>query len=830
MVGFRRRRTDHYLLIHAWERVSQAQEYRPLWDNPSQDNVPSASPSTINLIDVIEAGMWLQRAVSDKGADANTLNRLVEYLSQAADLKNKKSYEWSPSHRIAAAYMLWPYHAARYYNYLTADKQDRIESRVVLCDLQEFLYNNMRGLLDLMRLWFGSTSDENSREYFVAERQSWRPRTLTENFPDLCAVDLLALHMIDISRARPLVRRAIENIQKLSLKSDIKVAEDVGPEITEAFRALRVTQMTVFYSPNPLELADHEEIPLYELVDRTGDKDPIPAKLIPFDTDGILAKNFRKLATFIYSTSVKDEHLYPKFIKQRDATINALSHATSFISDGATTNFFLSNEPPARKGRNVNKGQDNNSNGDENGLDDERVWPIWYRKALDVTEIDGTPQDWSNWDYWWEYIDGEKLLKLLFPGPVERLHENHHKSAYWDHLVAEKKEFCDQQIDIPPQCPTGEEYRFGYLMELLLRREPQTRTSFFFALAQTYEEKTPRLYHFVGGTFLGLEFPGVPFSEERFQAVAAHVRGLVMAVAHYTTTHALQTERRDREEQRRNFGERVLWVNRLLRGTDKKGPLRRNGYLLFATPVGRGDITDHDYDTTTGVGWRYSRAQIKRVVNTARHLKKLSRGVQPSARCSNTWKALFYLGGEANTHNTLANFLNAWKGSLKRNQVKLHLADREVSCGECFRDVLNYLLNEIYAPLADKIEIELPLTLPSRPGIRFLIALCRFVVNVQSRTAAEYASITRLAFGPQSVTIDFDKPTLLQNIWEKMDQAEPSFQHTSGILHALKKSLVYQKVDPKRKWQEFLNSPTFACPLEMERDNDNCTLNLRWGK
>ncbi|MDT4953703.1 MAG: hypothetical protein QOJ02_1841 [Acidobacteriota bacterium] len=826
MVDFRRRRTDHHLLTHTWKRVSQAQEYNPQWDHASPDNRSAVSPSTANLIDVIEAGMWLQRVVSDKGADAATLNRLVDFLSKAANLedknlieKDKNPYEWSSNRRIAAAYLLWPYHAARYYNYLTVDKEARLESRAALCDIQELLYYNMRGLLDLMRLWFGSTSDENSRKYFEdsekspkGERQSWRPRTLTTHIPDLCAIDLLAIHMIDISRARPLVRRAIENIQKLSLNSNIELAEDVGQVVREAFRALCVTQMTVFYYPNPSEVADQEDIPLYELVYRTGDKDPIPAKLIPFDMDEILAKNFRKLATFIYST--RDEQLYPKFIKQRDATINELGNATSFISDGATTNFFLSNEPPAQ-------------NGDENG---DRIWPIWYSKTLNDAEIDGDPQDWSNWDYWWQQIDSEKLRELLFPGPAgeTQLHENDHMSAYWDNVVANKEEFFES-INIPPQCPTGAEFRFGYLMELLLRREPQTRTSFFFALAQTYGRETPRLCHFVGGTFLGLEFPGVPFSEERFKAVAAHVRGLVMAVAHYTTTHAVKIERLFKDEQRRNFRERVESVVRLLRGTDKEAALDRKGHLLFATPVTGG--RDHDYYPLTGVGWYPSRAQIKSVFNTARHLQQLPQTAQPAASCGHTWKALLYLGGDADKHDTLQKFLDDWRENPETNRdvnSPSRMADRDVACSGCFQDVLKFLLNEIYAPLADKIEIKVPITFPSRPGIRFLIALCRFIVSVQSRTAAEYASITRLVFHPRSVRIYFDKPTLLKNVWEKRGRVHTSFEHTAGIVNALEKSLPIQKTDSNEEWQEFLTSPDFAYPFKMHRHNKDSILHLWW--
>jgi hypothetical protein len=398
--------------------------------------------------------------------------------------------------------------------------------------------------------------------------------------------------------------------------------------------------------------------------------------------------------------------------------------------------------------------------------------------------------------------------------------------------------FDDDDIAIPVEPPSGKP-SFGYLMELLLRREEETRTSFFFALAQTFGRDNPRLYQFVGGTLLGLERAGVPFSKERFQAIAARMRGLVMAVAHYTTTYALKFERGLVDKERSDFNKRVNLIKDLLRGSDfvgrrsrrTPGRFPRGEHLLFATPIRGRNITDHDHLPKQGIGWHPSRHQIKEVFSTAEHLQQSS--AAPNS-CANTWKALFYLGGWAGVHNTLEKFLEGYEELRKKDErLNLGAADRGVACEQCFRDALEFLLDTAYTELASRIEItQRSFRLPSRPGIRFLIVLCRFILDVHSRATPENTSITRIEFQPTSVVMDFDKPQLLQNIWERKERSEANVDHTIGIFKLLEQGIVEPRREAYKKnsWAGFLNDEKFASPLTLENQNDSLRLVVRWDK
>ncbi|HMG73259.1 MAG TPA: hypothetical protein VK582_07130 [Pyrinomonadaceae bacterium] len=824
-----KRATDLFEVIHTWEIISQADCY---YAGDESTAAALAEPTDDQILaTIVEKGMWLQRAVT---AHWPVASELAGALSIHADLDNRLSadshpeslYADSSRQRIAAAYLLWPYHSARYYGYSAVEPEERLESRTALCQIQGILYNNIRGVMDVLRLWFQSTSDTTTRE-FVAKpdkRREWRPSELTEHVPDLCAVDHLVEHLLELIKARPLIRKAIEDIQALSVRD--QSATEVSTAVMRAFKEVRIAQMTVFYHPNPMEVKDRDEIPLYELVHETRDMDPIPAQLIPFEDaqDAKLARNFRKLASTIYS--IRDKKRFPNFSAHRYSTISRLNDTTSFISDGAITNYFLSTKPPVQ----VLVGN-GGSNGE--GSESPSLWPLWYKQALGDFDFDKELPDWSD-HFWWSSIGRDELRQLLFPGPIaaDQLHQNDHMSSYWDELAATKHRFLER-IEIPDEHPTGEP-TFGYLMELLLRRERKTRTSFFFALAQTYE-KQGRLCQFVGGTFLGLELPGVPFSKERFEAIAARVRGLVMAVAHYTTTHAYKTIRLQAAEERGNFGQRVELICRLLKGDDKK--FHRNGYLLFASPTGDADDegddqTDHDYKPQLQLGWKPSRYQIKSVFMTANHLSQLPKTSRFSPLdCNNSWKALFYLGGTANIHHKLRSFRDHWAEYQKESpdRRRSELADRTMQCEGCFRATLEFLISqETYNGLQEKIIIKLPIRLPTRPGIRFLIALARFIVDVQSQASPENTQITGIEFSPASVVIDFDKPKLLQTVWEKKESGVPNFVHTTGIFMQLENSRITHVRGERDRWGKFLNSTEFAAPLIMEAENDWHRLAIRW--
>lgn len=813
--GFGKRYADRFRVTHSWERIQGQDCYVP------KEAITAALPERLEdqtFAIITEKGLWLQRAVTDRWP---ICDELAKALSSHADFSNC-CYSDSTRERIAAAYMLWPYHSARYYGYLETDTQARLDSRTALCQIQGILYNNIRATMDVLRHWFHSYSDKDTIEYVAdpEKRSTWRAAALTDYIPDLCAVDQLVQHLMSLIRARPLVRKAIETIQALSVK-DLDPA-DVAKAVLGAFKEVQIAQMTVFYHPNPMALGNRDDIPLYELVHETRDMDPIPAKLIPFEGEGDerLAQNFRKLASTIYSVQNKKE--FPSFSAHRNSTINRLNDTTSFISDGEITKYFLSTKPPV--GIPTENGTPN-GDGPNPGL-----WPLWYKQALSEFDFDKGLRDWSD-QFWWSPVGSDELEKALFPGPggAVDLHKNDHRSAYWDQLALTSQTFVEK-IQIPVEHPTDEPSFFGYLMELLLRREAKTRTSFFFALAQTYERRG-RLCQFVGGTFLGLELPGVPFSKERFEAIASRVRGLVMAVAHYTTTHAYKTTRLQAVQERKNFDQRVALIVLLLKGDERDKRFKRSGHLLFATPIGNRQTTDHDYKPQDGIGWRPSLSQIKFVFQGARHLSELPKTSRPRSGCYATWKALFYLGGTADVHNRLSAFLNHWPAYQRASAGRevTNMADRAVACKECFEAALEFLLSEDwYAHLKPEVKIETPIKLPTRPGIRFLIALCRFILDVESQASSENTQIEGLQFLPSSVIIDFDKAKLLETVFTKKQHYIPNFNHTTGIFMNLEILNAVQVKNERDNWGRFLNNPDFRSHLNMQPENDWRRLVISW--
>lgn len=815
-----RRLADRILIIPTWQRVCSEFSYVPS-PKPSLHDTFGGHNFARTFATILYEGLWLQRAVAEKLPVAK---ELATNLSAYADLKSN-NYEDSRRERVGAAFLLWSFHSARYYGYLKATKAERLKSRQSLCDIQAILYNNVRTFLDNLRLWFDCYDDLDLRCYVTDRmmRARWRPEKLTQHTPDLCAADCLVDHLLEVMKAKPLVRRAIQGIQDLSVGRT--TAGDPCAAVLQAFTELRVSQMTVFYHPNPVDVKEADELPLYELVHEMRDTDDVPEKLIPFDNDPKLARNFRKLANTIYTAS--DENQFPNFLYHRRRTIDQINETTSFISDGSISNHFLTTKPPVKLS--VNGDPDSNSSAKLQSL-----WPLWYSHALTDIDPEVALPDWSN-EFWWSNISREQLKESLFPGPQTHgsdLHKNDHLSAYWDNLVYENQQFLDR-IEIPEQHPTGNP-SFGYLMELLLRREKETRTSFFFALAQTYDSQKPRLCQFVGGTFLGLERPGIPFAPARFEALAARVRGLVMAVAHFSTTQALKLKRIERAKKRGSFNLRVDTIIELLKG---EGQFDRSSYLLFASPDANvPNTTDHDYFPRTAVGWKPSRYQIKSVFETASHLIELS-ATSPfgGATCSDTWKALLYLGGTVNIHNKLSRFLRNWaryQGQSAEGRPS-DMADRAVVCDKCFRAALEFLLSrEIYQDLSDKIQVsDEPIILPTRPGIRFLIALCRFIVDIQSQASPENTNITGITFTPYSVLIDFDKPKLLKAIWAKHGMREPNLIHTTGIFESLRRSEILDLPQYKKdKWDDFLTSETFARLLTLEPDSQWQQLIMGWAQ
>jgi hypothetical protein len=74
--------------------------------------------------------------------------------------------------------------------------------------------------------------------------------------------------------------------------------------------------------------------------------------------------------------------------------------------------------------------------------------------------------------------------------------------------------------------------------------------------------------------------------------------------------------------------------------------------------------------------------------------------------------------------------------SLRSNPLQMAecLSTHEILCSQCFRQVLDYLLNSGGGPCPPiVIDVEIPadgILLPSRPGIRFVLALCDLVRTI----------------------------------------------------------------------------------------------------
>jgi hypothetical protein len=820
-----RRLADRILIIPTWQRVCNEVSYIPSPETSIQDTFGGHN-YVRTFATILYQGLWLQRAVAERLSIAESL---AEELTEYSDFGNT-TYEDSNRERVGAAFLLWPFYSAKYYGYLGVSKTERLKSRRALCDIQAILYNNVRPLLDILRLWF-DCYDDSDLGAFVKHplvRSSWRPAKLTQNSPDLCAVDFLVEHLLEVMKARPLVRKAIESVQEISLNSDVDRSEEVRKavhqacaDVSAAFKTLRLSQMTVFYNPEPSKVGT-DEIPLRELVHGTKE-DPIPSMLIPFEGEPTLVKNFRQLASNIYSDSAKSRQSYPSFFQHRKAVINLLKAeaaassfakgATRFFSDGQTTSSFLSSEPPRRK-----PAASSSSNGNsQNGQDE--LWPIWYSKSLGEIDMAGDFPDWSDWDFWWQPVDDKELGRRLFQSAdgETQLHQNHHKSAYWDELA--RTGTLLRTIKIPKQRPTSAP-QFGHLMELLLRRESETRTSFFFALAQTYEENNARLCHFVGGTFLGLERPGIPFSEERFRALAARIRGLVMAVGHYTATHAVKSERKEELLGKNDFSKRLDKVVSLMRGKD--APYNRQGDLLFASRAERGKPgSDHNLSS-----WRPSRQQIKQTFHDAAHLQPPTDDRAIPAKCDRTWKGLFYLGGDSELHFTLRKFWDDVEDALTGEGHGM--SHRKIACEACFKVVCKFLIGRKFN-VEEGLVVQTPFRLPSRPGIRFLFVVCRFVAQVQEEISDDNSSVTGVEFSKGLVRITFDNPNLVEILKEHGDELS-RFSHTIGRFQALKTGTVFSKPDESKGgvWASFLNYSQFASPLQIEVDPENCQISLRW--
>jgi hypothetical protein len=803
---------DCCLLIHIWNRLNSEAFPRIEVDwKPGE------------LAKIQRAGMSLQRLIVDAVTQHSPLPDGSEDLDFLMGIAHGDTTHplTDELYRIAAVYHLWPYYAACYYREVQ-DRDERLKAREQLCFIQRLLYSNIRPALSFLCTAFNVYKDTSIRDYLVGEYRSlWRPEELTKHSPDLCAIDYLGVHMLEVEEAGRLVSEAVKEIHSLAL-GETQVYQDKRSKCLEVLQKFQVAQMTLFYYPDPISVPEQSDLPLIELVyDASKRGDDTPDLLIPFhrragdDWEPDTGKNsFRFLASKIYSSTDVDG--YEKFAVTRRATLDQISANASFISDGAVTFQFP----------------------DENGL---FPWPVWYAKSLEQIDLGGAVMDWGH-ESWWEKVDEDKVQRALFPGvaDVDNYHGNHHIAAFWDFYF----KFKQEPLDINSWVKQGtslqsQKTTYSHLLELLLRRdETETRTSFFLALAHTqtvspYLESPdnqgtrglgPRLTGFVGGTFLGLERPGVPFEEERFRAISRRLRPLLLSLAHYTTARLIREKRLEKAAARREYYSRVQSIVDLMAG--EVGMFgSRNGQLLYATNFSGDEFSD-DHDEKHPAP---SREQIKAVFSPHWSYQSISKENRLHLDCDDTWKALLYLPEESSCR-TLQQFLE-----IKDIQHQ-SFSQRQVVCIECLRNAMSYLLDksmlEGHQLQVDRNE---GLYLPSRPGIRFLMSLCGFLHDVQSGVSADpllpTSRVKKLTIKAGCTEIEFDTGTLcnLLREWTNPIRTEPIRKQGSHLEAAFWRLIECKPFDDRNLapgWAKFLCYEKFACKL-MYNISDQ-SLILKW--
>jgi hypothetical protein len=427
-----------------------------------------------------------------------------------------------------------------------------------------------------------------------------------------------------------------------------------------------------------------------------------------------------------------------------------------------------------------------------------------------------TIEDWSKANWWTKYKDPYEVVPHLFPGPAE-LHANYHASAYFDYLAGEKRHLLVSWGDLiehfPKTMPTNDDEKFGYLMELLLRRQEKlTRTSVLFRLGQTFDQNEPQLCQFVGGTFLGLERPGVPFEETRFHSFADHLRPLVVGLVHFCTTRLVEKRQRQRRQFREDFHKAIEGILRLL----EVGLRPDDQSLLYSS----------DHDKYTGP----SRVRVKNLFSPHWSESLNSGGEGPESDCDNVWKSLLEIGDD-DTCKTLEQFLSDPISDPMMSRKK-------IKCKECLCDACGYLLGKLWdgpRDLKSKTDIIIGsgITLPSRPGIRFLMCVCDFIVATEA-DEKRTSRLCRLVIKPGELEMEFTDYEIVKAIREY--NFAPRGPTTRGpkeeAFHLESRFRAFRKCAPPissdGEWGRFLTMREFAGGYRIVTSNTQPKLLLRW--
>ena len=723
-----KRPKDNYLLIPLWQKALNAAIHYAA--PPANDDLACIQNAGVHLQSLLAKSKEWSEVEENTQTPAQHVPLLKRHaVLEAEDLSCAAPPPWGqPLVRFAAAYHLWPFYAAIYYGYPEyalgwesvprAHIQKRQSARQMLCNIQKLLFANAGATRDFLRAAFDVLSDSDTTEYLSAEgRARWRPKRLTDFKPDLCAIDSLAMDIIRMQRAAVLMRDATIVAHRVAMALPVTKEELDRP--SEALRLLGVAQMTHFYNPRP-GLAAESRRDLHELLLRATDEDTARLRLmVPFhleatgspkDTLDPISDNFRRLGDAIYSCVPSKK---PAFGKHRDSTISVLrsgDHIHDFFSDGATTCLYLKATP---------------------GSDFPVQGPYWFQDGWEANFCEDFP-DWID-RRWWAALELDQVLTKLFPGRLENLHDNAHASAYWDHLGGDGTFLCSweemrnwiasewrERETAPTSIRHNESPKewAGFLMEILLRRqELLARTSFFIPLAQAQNDER-ELDQFVGGTFIGLERPGIPFEEARFKEIVRRMLPLILALGDCCKAVVLrkeEEERKDREHRRTSiFG------------------------LIEGSPVGRtGEAKVGEGPPFRFKVWHtYNRdADFQRKIPLLQKLQTWDSHwtIPISDACWETLKALFYIFRIGNPSRR-EEF--EWPDA-----GESHAANKKsykgIYCSACLDAMLASLITPPVTKELPKTivhskqsratnEIEFPV-LPSKPGVRFLLSLADFL-------------------------------------------------------------------------------------------------------
>lgn len=654
------------------------------------------NPSLSSFEDVIEAGLRLQALLArgNVGAAMNCASQLESFLNNGRS--NLKPL---------AAYHLWPWYAWWYYRWPIQGPRliAPIDARGKLCAIQDILYQDPWAVLVVLRRSFEAYDDEELRPYLAGEnRRDWRAGQLIDHSPDLCAVDWLAIHVLDLLQAQDDIDKATDILHHGSLKHD-PITTAARELIMKAFQKLHVAQITAFL-PVRTTLAPGAIPALHEVSRIPGLEQALPFHVLTahgqWEPDPY-EKHFRNLADLIYSCD--DTATFRCFTDQKLLSLAASGQpAVRFISDAETTLSFITNAAQLTP------------------------WPCVYARLLEDLEGLQHIPDWVD-SFWWCSIHDNALRdQLLGNLPAGCLHGSPHWSALWDYLASrgEVTEPAPDPVWLVAKersLPAGK--LFGYLLELLLRirrtnnqayPEAFTRTSLFCAFTQTFGtaagELQDQLTAFLGGTFQALERPGIPYSAARFEAVEKRMCGLLMALANYLHSRELLLESRARYETASQLRQRC---GGLLAGFDSNGPPFSDPHheVALSNPYVQPHIKNSPF--------RLWSAHI------LQHAKDGQMGI-----LDGTLKALFALAGGD----------EGWDAIL---ETPRDVAYKPISCPDCLATLLTDLTGgEV------RVSLESDLMLPSHPGMRFLILLAYFLGRVMEnkKKAGRQATLNSLRY------------------------------------------------------------------------------------